>query len=163
MQHNKKDNLRYISAVDILLAAKRDMGTLRGDLKSTLVELEAQGEVLKQEAAARNPRRITVGPPAREMELDPMDKGKQKARQQSVAVTDDSSGEGGLPKTPAGDECRWRMHSIRSRMRECEIVLHQIHFFLGDAYNMLGETYSAKEDAAYNDADEIRKRLLKSA
>ena len=157
-QQDSENLQRYRVAVKLLLTAKEDMEVLCNDLKVGLAEQEAHGETLKREAAARRPEKAGHLPVERIP--DPNNKGKQRMREESVALTDDSMNEGGLPKTPAGDECRRRMHSFQSRLRECEIVLHQIHFFLGDTYNILGDT--TKEETAYADADDIRKRLLRS-
>jgi E3 ubiquitin-protein ligase SHPRH len=113
---------------------------------------------LKREAAFK--RAENSAPALKETQPGHQDEGKHKAREGSDALTDDSSEDIGLPKTPAGDECKRRIQSFQSRLRECEIVMHQIMFFLGDTYNVLGN--AAREEETYAEADDIRKRLLQS-
>ena len=67
----------------------------------------------------------------------------------------------GLPKTPAGDDHRVKRIALLARLRECLIVLHRVKFLQGDVYHVLGSSYSEKEDAAYADAENLRKDLLK--
>lgn len=67
----------------------------------------------------------------------------------------------GLPKTPAGEDHRVKRMALLARLRECLIVLHRVKFLQGDVYHVLGSSSSEKEDAAYADAEGLRKDLLK--
>lgn len=67
----------------------------------------------------------------------------------------------GLPKTPAGEDHKVKRMALLARLRECLIVLHRVKFLQGDVYHVLGSSYAEKEDAAYADAESLRKDLLK--
>ena len=67
----------------------------------------------------------------------------------------------GLPKTPAGEDHRAKRTALLARLRECLMVLHRVKFLQGDVYHVLGSSYLERENAAYADAESLRKDLLK--
>lgn len=72
----------------------------------------------------------------------------------------EESDDADIPKNPAGDEYKSKRTSLRSRLRECRLMLHRIKFLLGDVYHILGEAHAQDEASAYEVADNIRKGLL---
>lgn len=120
-----------------------------------IFEHDAKGESLKLEARLQD--RITGSIKVSETS----DKGKGRERQEDATPTEDL-GDDGLPKTPAGEEYKHKKNALQSRLRECLIVRHQVHFLLGNIYHVLGEPYTTQEDEEYAIAENIRKDLLKS-
>jgi hypothetical protein len=74
---------------------------------------------------------------------------------------DNESDNGGLPKTPAGDEHLHKSRALQQRLRDCYLTLHKVKFIQGDMYHWMGGSKSVEEELAYNAADGIRKKLLK--
>lgn len=133
------------------------METILAEIREAIVEHNEKGEILKQEAAARRAS-------GKQTDLVPSTskgKGKEKQREESIALTDDT-GDDDLPKNPAGEEHRHKKHAQTARLRENNIVMHHIHFLLGDTYHALGETHEQEENEAYAAAQDIRRKLLKS-
>ncbi len=134
---------------------------LCNDTNAVIAEHDAKGEALKEEAARRR-QAMNSDDDQPSTSVSP-DKGKGKQRAVSVAATEDSSStDDGLPNTPAGEEHRRKKQSLTSRLREYLLLTHQTNFLLGDVYHVLGQKYSAAEDSSYAEADNIRKRILKS-
>ena len=140
----------------ILQRAQTQAEELCDEIKGEMAELDKRGEVLKQEAAERRKLRMEKqgGNP------DLFDKGKGKANA-DVASLDDGTEDGSL-KTHAEQEHMHKESGLKNRLREVLVVVHQIHFLLGDVYHVLGESYSASEDSEYAAAEKIRRELLKS-
>ena len=133
---------RHRLVLELLLDAQTSMNAICAEINDAIVQHDAKGELLKQEAAEASESRAQ--------------------RETSVALSDDSADDD-LPTTPAGVEHRHKKNALQSRLREAHIVLHEIYFRLGDVYHVLGESYSPQETEAYGAAEELRKRLLKSA
>ena len=74
---------------------------------------------------------------------------------------DNESDDGGLPKTPAGDEHLHKSRALQQRLRDCYLTLHKVKFLQGDIYHWMGESKVVEEEVAYGAADGIRKKLLK--
>ena len=128
-----------------------------------------KGDVLKKEAQALRDLRGKDLPTEKVV-----DKGKGKEVERGstspidVDFEDENENENdedvedrGLPKTPAGEDHRAKRTALLARLRECLMVLHRVKFLQGDVYHVLGSSYSEKEDAAYADAESLRKDLLK--
>lgn len=128
------------------------------DTNTAISEHDVKGEALKEEAARR--RQGVPNGEHQSTNASP-DKGKGKQRAESVPITEDPTDDG-LPKTPAGEDHRRKTLSLQSRLREYLILTHQVNFLLGDVYSILGQKYSAAEDSSYAEAENIRKRILKS-
>ena len=141
------DPERHKRASEILLDAQGQMDAICAEINDVILQHDASGEMLKQEAqqVAEN----------RDLE-------ESKDHDGSQEPSDGDSAEDELPKTPAGTEHRLKRNALMSRLREAHIVLHQVYFRLGDVYHSLGESYSTKETEAYTAAEELRRRLLKS-
>ncbi|KAI5120240.1 hypothetical protein M0805_007544 [Coniferiporia weirii] len=157
-RHSDGNPQRHHVMLEILLDARSDMDALCTEISEVVAVHEAKGEVLKQEAmiAAQHQSEGTddnVTSPS-------MAEGKQLQRENSEPLLEDLADDG-LPKTPAAEEHRHKKRTLQARLRECHIVLHQIHFLLGDSYNALGEAHREDEDRAYATAEELRKQLLK--
>lgn len=132
------------------------MENIISEINKVIAEHNEKGEKLKQEAAAL---RASKGQADNEPGSS-KGKGKEKQREDSVALSDDS--DDGLPKTPAGEEHRHKKQALTARLRENNIVMHRIHFLLGDVYHVLGESYEKQENESYAAAEDIRKKLLQS-
>ena len=78
------------------------------------------------------------------------------------SVDDDGdSDDGGLPKTPAGEEHLHKARALQQRLRDCYLTQHRVKFLLGDMYHWMGESKSGEEQVSYKAADDIRSKLLK--
>ncbi|KAH8114834.1 SNF2 family N-terminal domain-containing protein [Phellopilus nigrolimitatus] len=147
-------------ALEILLSAQSDMDAMCTEINYVITEHDARGEILKQEAIAqRQAERLADDDTGASSSKG---KGRQRQRSASVSLSEDSLDDE-LPKTPAGEEHKHKRRALQARLRECRVVLHQIHFLLGNVYNGLGQTYITQEEDAYGIAEDLRKRLLKSA
>ena len=122
------------------------MDAICAEINDVIAQHDAKGEILKKEA------QLVAGKQGFE---------ETKDRDGSPVPSEDTA-EDELPKTPAGLEHRHKRNALMSRLREAHIVLHRIHFRLGDVYHSLGEFYSTKEIEAYTTAEDLRRRLLKS-
>lgn len=132
-KENQQDLARYHHALETLLAAEIEANALIEDLRSTLEKLSSQ-------ASKSN---------SREQHASDDRKGKGKERESSP----DSQ--------PDEEEDVGKRNGIARSLREAEILLHKVTFFMGDLYHTLGAKYSKEEDSAYAKAELIRKKLLK--
>jgi E3 ubiquitin-protein ligase SHPRH len=90
-------------------------------------------------------------------------KGKEHGRTAGASAASDipELQDGDLPRTTAGEEHRNKRGALHNRLRDCYVVLHRIKFLQGDVHHMLGPSHAAEEDAAYQEAESIRRSLLK--
>jgi E3 ubiquitin-protein ligase SHPRH len=132
-QKNQQDLARYHHALETLLAAEIEANTLIEDLKSTLENLSSQASKSK----------------SLEQGVSTDKNGKGKERESSPASQHDE------------EEDIIKRNSVARGLREAEIILHKVMFFMGDLYHTLGAKYSKEEDSAYAKAELIRKKLLK--
>ncbi|KAH0834113.1 hypothetical protein J3R83DRAFT_11401 [Lanmaoa asiatica] len=169
-QHRSDDLDRYQRALEHLLAAETEASQLIDEIRASISQHSLKGDVLKKEAQAlRDSRKINL-PNDRHTEKE-IGKGKGREFERDstspmdldIDIDEDEDVEDrGLPKTPAGEDHRVKRIALLARLRECLMVLHRVKFLQGDVYHVLGFSYSEKEDAAYADADNLRKDLLKS-
>ena len=168
LQHDQNDDLRYRNALDHLLKAREDMDALHNDLKTVLNEIREKRRALKEEMAKKRALR-SASVSHNGNEDVPMDepppstgKGKQRAIESEDRDTENGNDmlEDDLQNNPADAELKARHGAVSSRIRECIVNLHQIHFLLGDVYHALGSTYSRQEDEAYENAEKIRRIFL---
>lgn len=132
--------------METLVTAETEVNTLIEDLKAVLQKLDLQILTLKsQEQDTSNEKEDTV-----DDEKDTDDKKDTSA---------DKKGKGKERGSTLDDKRVGVIH----RIREAEILLHKVTFFKGDVYHTLGAKYSKEEDAAYEKAESIRKKLLKGA
>lgn len=119
---------------------------------------DAKGKELKDEAAK-----------LREERTDEISEENGNGKEKELQTTDDHSDddnededveERGLPKTPAGDEHRHKRAALKQRLREGRLLMHRVHFLLGDVQHVLGDT--VMEEASYEAAERLRRELLKS-
>lgn len=132
-QKNQGDLARYHHALETLLTAEIEASALIEDLKAVLERLNSQASKLN----------------SREQDTSDDEKGKGKERESSP------------DPQPGEDEDLAKRNGIARGLREAEILLHKVAFFMGDVYHTLGVKYSKEEDSAYAKAELIRKKLLK--
>lgn len=132
-QRNQGDIARYHHSLETLLTAEIEANELIEDLKIVLENLNSQA--LKSNA--------------REQETSDDEKGKGKEKESSP------------DPEPEEEEDIGKRNGIARGLREAEILLHKVTFFMGDLYHTLGAKYSKEEDSAYAKAELIRKKLLK--
>ena len=161
---NKDETIenRYQSSLKILQAAEKEADKYIEDIRDTLAKHDAKGKEMKEEAARLRQERA-------EEPLDDNEKGKGKERDMrdedvGPDAEDDADEEDleekGLPKTPAGEEHRHKRAALKQRMREGRLLLHRVHFLLGDIHHVLGDT--AMEEVSYERAERLRRELLRS-
>ncbi|KAH7882755.1 SNF2 family N-terminal domain-containing protein [Phlebopus sp. FC_14] len=161
-QHRAQDRDRYQRALDYLLTAEKEATEMIGEIRTAIANHHQKGEDLKKQAQTlRESRKQNL------FETKAAEKGKGKdAERQSTPLTEtddeDDIEDRGLPKTLAGEEHRNKRATLQQRLREALIVLHRVRFLQGDVYHMLGSSHANNEDAAYADAETMRKDLLKS-
>ncbi|KLO16506.1 hypothetical protein SCHPADRAFT_823117 [Schizopora paradoxa] len=158
-QRNEANQQRHKLALETLQIALVEVQEICKDVTTAITEHDARGEVLKEEAARR---RQAVASGEQPLTGTSLDKGKGKQRAESVAATEDSTDDG-LPKTPAGEEHRRKKLGLQIRLREYLLLAHQVNFLLGDVYHVLGQKYEEAENSSYAEAENLRKRILKSA
>lgn len=150
-----------------MLAAETEAGQLIDEIRASVVQHNLKGDALKEEAQAlRDSRRIRLHG---EQHTEGIDKGKGREFERDsmspidfdLDADDEDIEDRGLPKTPAGEDHRAKRIALLARLRECLMVLHRVKFLQGDVCHVLGSSYSEKEDAAYADAENLRKDLLK--
>lgn len=132
-QKNQRDLARYHHALETLLTAEIEANGFIEDLKAVLENLNSQ-------ALKSNSR-------GQDASDDKQDKGKEK--------------ESSPDPQPGEDDDAVKRNGIARGLREAEIILHKVTFFMGDLYHTLGAKYSKEEDSAYAKAESIRKKLLK--
>ncbi|KAF9238471.1 SNF2 family N-terminal domain-containing protein [Melanogaster broomeanus] len=158
-QHQADDRDRYQRALEHLLTAETEINELIEEIKAAIAQHHVRGEALKKETQAlRDLRKMNV--PSDTATEKNNGKGKEKYKDPVSPLTDldadadeeDDIEDRDLPKTLAGEEHRVKRRTLQARLRECMMTC--IH--------VLGASYSDKEDAAYADAESLRKDLLKS-
>ncbi|KAH9964865.1 SNF2 family N-terminal domain-containing protein [Russula dissimulans] len=142
MQHDVGLDERPQRCLEILLRAEKEVQEMISDILSVIADHDAKEVELKAKAAAL---RAEIGV-SRHME--PKD-------------DDDESDNGGLPKTPAGEEHIHKSRALQQRLRDCYLTLHRVKFLQGDIYHWMGERKVVEEAVAYKAAEELRSKLLK--
>ncbi|KAG7085953.1 hypothetical protein E1B28_003481 [Marasmius oreades] len=156
---------RYQVVVETLQVAEQETKKLIEDIELALTQHRAQGEILKNEAAAQRELRAQA-------RSDQGDKDKQRAVSPLISDDEDDDdddddhdedeGDKALPRTEAGKEYKAKRSTFKSRLREARFVLHRVKLLQGDAYHNLGPLHSDQENAAYAAAEQIRRTLLKT-
>lgn len=119
--------------METLLTAEIEAKALIKDLNAVLEKLNLQSKY--------NPLdQVTSGENA---------KGKGKEKE---SFLDTRNGE---------DDDAGKRSGIANRLREAELLLHKVTFLMGDVYHTLGAKYSKEEEEAYENAELIRRKLLK--
>ena len=152
IQHVEENERRHNEALELLLDSRKEMDAVILEITEEIKEHDAKGVILKQQAISQRSGKAVSSAGT---EGD-----KQKGRAESVNITEDLE-DGNTLRTPQLEEWRIRKTALSQRLRENRIVLHHIHFLLGDVYHILGEGYGAQEDEAYSAAESLRKQLLK--
>lgn len=165
-QHHSDDLDRYQRALGHLLTADTEATQLIDEIKASIAQHNLKGEVLKRDTQAlRDSRHIP-----NDQYTDSIDKGKGREFERDSTSPmdldldfgdDEDVEDRGLPKTLAGEDHRVKRMALLARLRESLMVLHRVKFLQGDVYHVLGSSYLQKEDAAYADAESLRKDLLK--
>ena len=152
----------YQNALRMLDSAEKDVNQFLDEIRDALAKHDVKGRELKEsEEAARLNRERAISESS--ATVDPNDKGKGKAPQRAEKGDEgldheDDPEDKGLPKTPAGEEHRNKRTALKQRLREGLLILHRVKFLQGDVLHVLGD--SAKEDAAYDAAEKLRRQLL---
>lgn len=153
LQQQGQDKNRYQNCLETLLLAEKETRKLIEEIESTIATHEANKSSLQEE-----------------QEIDPEantsnDRGKGKERQRSLSPLSDlesEDSEDASNTSQAAKEHRTKRNGLKLRLRECQLVMHRVKFLEGDVYHMLGASQSEKENAAYGEAETIRRTLLKS-
>ncbi|VDB95380.1 unnamed protein product [Peniophora sp. CBMAI 1063] len=172
IQHNPKLHQRHAKALDTLTKAEAEAQALIDDLQSALDEHAKLGEILKEEYAQQQRERELLAAQNRDASnnnaASEKDKGKGKARalspesdEDSMQRDEDDDENDGLPKTPKVKSFRDKRSKLKKRMRDALITLHKAKFLQGDVHHVLGKSHQAEEDKAYQEADGLRKKILK--
>jgi E3 ubiquitin-protein ligase SHPRH len=126
------------------------------EINVTLEEHNIKGDVLKKEASEA---RKGLGQSA-----DTNGKGKGRS-DDAEDLEEDEDGldvedadTKGFPKTPAGKEHIAKTTSLKNRLRDAKLILHQVTMLKGDLFHVMEDP---AEDQAYQTAEAIRKELLK--
>ncbi|PFH49282.1 hypothetical protein AMATHDRAFT_148016 [Amanita thiersii Skay4041] len=159
----QNDQHRYQKARETLAEAEAEVNALLTEINAAIDEHDEHGKELKKEAAAQ---REALRARKADEAVDPSGKGKGKERAVSEALSIEDSDESdsedkGIPRTPAGEEYMNKKRALQQRLRECRLVLHNIKFFQGDVFHMLGEAFKQQEEDVYGDAEQIRRELLR--
>ncbi len=168
IQHNFGIDQRPQKCLEILLRAEREADEVILDVLSAVTDHDAKGVALKAEAAslrAERGRKQVFGDNAvRDFECT-QGTGRHENHDDPFStiddVSDNESDDGGLPKTPVGDEHLHKSRALQQRLRDCYLTLHKVKFIQGDMYHWMGEFKAVEEELAYKAADGIRKKLLK--
>ncbi|KAH6907324.1 SNF2 family N-terminal domain-containing protein [Coprinopsis sp. MPI-PUGE-AT-0042] len=127
------------------------------EINAMLDEHKVKGELLKREA--REARKEL------DQSTDASEKGKGRVDFDADEEDDDDddldAGDTdvkGFPKTPAGKEHIAKTASLKNRLRDARLILHQVTMLKGDLFHVVG---NPAEDDAYRNAEAIRKELLR--
>ncbi|KAJ7636011.1 SNF2 family N-terminal domain-containing protein [Mycena polygramma] len=149
-QHGPEKN-RYQHCLETLLLAEKETTQLIEDIESAIATHEANRYLHQPQ----------------EIEPDtstPNDKGKGKERDRSLSpLSDLESDDDDDDQAPALKEYKSKRQALKLRSREAQLVMHRVKFLQGDTYHMLGASQSAAENAAYGEAEVIRRLILKSS
>jgi E3 ubiquitin-protein ligase SHPRH len=157
MQHDAGIDQRSQKCLEILLEAEREADEVIADVLSAITDHDAEGVELKAKAASLRAER----------DNEVYDFGgtegirRDGPLEDSFSTSDDESDDGGLSKTPAGDEHLHKSRALQQRLRDCYLTLHKVKFIQGDMYHWMGESKIVNEELAYRAAAGIRKKLLK--
>jgi E3 ubiquitin-protein ligase SHPRH len=161
-QKDDSVNNHYQNALRTLDSAEKDINQFLDEIRDALAKHDVKGRELKEsEEAARVRREHATSETS--ATVDANDKGKGKAPQRAEKGDEgldheDDPEDKGLPKTPAGEEHGNKRTTLKQRLREGLLILHRVKFLQGDVLHVLGD--SAKEDAAYDAAEKLRRQLL---
>ncbi|KAJ7460553.1 SNF2 family N-terminal domain-containing protein [Mycena latifolia] len=152
LQQHGVDKNRYQHCLETLLLAEKETTQLIEEIESTIANHEANG-----------PQDQETDPEA-DTTASPTEKGKGKERERSLSPLSDleSDDEDDASRTPAAKAHRIKRHALKHRLREFQLVMHRVKFLQGDAYHMLGDSQAEAENAAYGEAETIRRTLLKT-
>lgn len=95
-------------------------------------------------------------------DVDLKGKGKERMPEPKEATphedAEDEEDEDGSPSGSGSDKQSTMRTGYVNRLREARIILHQVHFLLGDVYHQLGR--QSDEDESYAAAEALRRSLL---
>lgn len=129
-QQDDEDVARYRTALGTLLQAEKEAITVIDAVKAAIQEHEAAGKILKAQTAEQRQ--------ALENSAGALSKGKDKATERDESpLTEVSEEDSELPKNAVGEEYAHKLRALNSRLRECQISLHKIHFLKGDVSKQL--------------------------
>ncbi|KAJ7453930.1 hypothetical protein B0H11DRAFT_2176342 [Mycena galericulata] len=164
LQQHGQDKNRYQHCLETLLLAEQETFKLINEIEGVLAAHEANKTAPGKELDADLEQRTE---PEATTNASPTDKGKGKERQRSLSPlsdleSDDDDDDEDSSRTAAAKEHRAKRTGLKHRLRDCRLVMHRVKFLQGDVYHMLGASQSVKENAAYGEAETIRRTLLKS-
>jgi E3 ubiquitin-protein ligase SHPRH len=140
---------------------------LLAEKETTQLIEEVESMIATHEANNRSLHQAQETDPEPRPNMSPIDKGKGKERDRSSSPlsdfeSDENEDDDDVSRSPAAKEHRFKRLALKQRLRECRLVMHRVKFLQGDIYHMLGEAQSAAENAAYGEAETIRRNLLQS-
>ncbi|KAJ7743179.1 SNF2 family N-terminal domain-containing protein [Mycena metata] len=152
LQQHGADKNRYQHCLETLLLAEKEATRLIEEIESAIATHEANSDFHhaqepEEEASKKN------------------DKGKGKERERSSSPLSDLGSEEEDDDTDdiALKEYRTKRRVLKQRLRDGKLVMHRVKFLQGDAYHMLGASQLAAENAAYAEAETIRRAILKTS
>ncbi|KAF7356798.1 SNF2 family helicase [Mycena venus] len=156
LQQHGDDKNRYQHCLETLLLAEKEATQLIKEIESAIATHEANRSLHQAHEPEPDPS------------TSPDEKGKGKERERSSSpLSDIESNEDqdhdGSSESSALKEHRAKRQALKQRLREAKLVMHRVKFLQGDAYHMLGASQSAAEDAAYGEAEKIRRAILKTS
>jgi E3 ubiquitin-protein ligase SHPRH len=143
-QKFEQDRIRYQNMLTILENAEKEANSMIEEIKTALGNHRLQGEILKKNGGPKGKSRAEI-----------YDGSEEEFVESDYEDDEDHD----LPQTPEGEEHRNKGRALQQRLREAQIVMHQVKFLMGDAYHTLGN--SEKESTAYEVAETIRRTVLK--
>ncbi|KAJ7257871.1 SNF2 family N-terminal domain-containing protein [Mycena haematopus] len=153
LQQHGADKNRYQRCLETLLLAEKEATQLINEIESAIATHEAN-------RSFHHAEEIETDPSA---SVDEKGKGKEQERSLSPLSDVESDEDDDGAQTSALKEHRKKRHALQHRLRETKLVMHRVKFLEGDAYHMLGASQSAAEDAAYAEAEKIRRAILKTS
>ncbi|KAJ7180438.1 SNF2 family N-terminal domain-containing protein [Mycena filopes] len=156
LQQHGADKNRYQHCLETLLLAEKEGARLIEEIESAIATHEANSDFHRPQV------------PEEEDEIAiPNDKGKGKEREQdrerSSSPLSELESENGDDDDVALKEHRIKRRALKQRLREAKLVMHRVKFLQGDAYHMLGASQAVAENAAYAEAETIRRAILKTS
>ncbi|KAJ7026292.1 SNF2 family N-terminal domain-containing protein [Mycena alexandri] len=155
LQQHGADRNRYQHCLETLLLAEKEATRLIEEIESAIATHEANSDFHHEESEG-------------EASTTPNDKGKGKEQERersSSPLSDLGSEDEDDDETDdiALKEYRIKRRVLKQRLRDGKLVMHRVKFLQGDAYHMLGASQLAAENAAYAEAETIRRAILKTS
>ncbi|KAJ6504820.1 SNF2 family N-terminal domain-containing protein [Mycena vitilis] len=152
LQQHLAEKNRYQHCLETLLLAEKETTQLIEEIESAIATHETNRHLHQPQET--EPDTST-----------PNDKGKGKERGRSLSPLSDleSDDDDDDDDQAPLKEYKTKRQALKLRSREAQLVMHRVKFLQGDTYHMLGASQSVAENAAYGEAEVIRRLILKSS